>query len=69
MIVIEHQKDVKIPIPTTRTDINENVAKLLPGKEIYAYVNKIQQHQQDKAKIYSVALVQCTKEMMNCLKG
>ena len=44
MIEIEHQKDVKIPIPTTRTDINEDVEKLLPGKEIYAYVNKIYQH-------------------------
>ena len=44
MIAIEHQKDVKIPIPTTRTDINGDVEKLLLGKEIYAYVNKIYQH-------------------------
>ena len=44
MIEIEHQKDVKIPIPTTITDINEDVAKLLLGNEIYAYVNKIYQH-------------------------
>ena len=42
-IAIECQKDVSIPIPTTRTDINEEVAKLLLGKEIGAYVKQSQQ--------------------------
>ena len=31
-ITIERQKDVSIPIPTTRTEIDEEVAKLLLGK-------------------------------------
>ena len=35
-IAIELQKDVKTPIPTTRTDTDEEVAKLLLGKEIDA---------------------------------
>ena len=41
-ITIERQKDVAIPIPTSRTDIYMEVAKLLLGKEIDAYVKCIQ---------------------------
>ena len=37
-ISIKHQKDVIFPIPATITDIDEDVAKLLLGKEIDAYV-------------------------------
>ena len=50
-ISIERQKDVSIPIPTTRTDIDEELAKLLLGKEIDAYVKRSQQYHQNKAKI------------------
>ena len=37
-ISIKHQKDVIFPIPATITDIDEDVAKLLLGKDIDAYV-------------------------------
>ena len=57
-ITIECQKDVSIPIPNTRTDIGEEVAKPLLGKEINVYVRRSQQYRQNKAKIYSVALGQ-----------
>ena len=68
-IIIEHQKDVIIGIPTTRTDIEKEVANLLLGKEIDTYVKCSQQYRQNRAKIYSVALGKCTKAMKNCLKG
>ena len=51
-IAIESQKDVVIPIPTSRPDIDEEVAKLLLGKDIDAYVKRSQQCLQNKAKIY-----------------
>ena len=35
-IYIEHQKDVTFPIPFTRADINDDMAKFLLGKEIDA---------------------------------
>ena len=50
-IAIEHQKDVVIPIPTSISDINAEVAKLILGKEIDAYVNRSQQYLKNKAKI------------------
>ena len=56
---IERQKDAAIPIPTSRTDINEEVANILLGKEIDAYAKRSQQYRQNKAKIYSMALGQC----------
>ena len=68
-IAIEGQKDVSIPILTKRTDIDEEVSKLLLGKEIDTYVKHIQQYCQNKAKIYSVARGQCTEAMNNRLKG
>ena len=68
-IAIERQKEVSMPIPTTRTDINEEVENILLGKEIDAYVKRSQQYCQKKAKIYSVALGQCTEAMKNCLEG
>ena len=68
-IAIACQKDVSIPIPTTRTEINEEVSKLLLGKEFDEYVKRSQQYRQNKAKIYSVTLVQCTEAMKNCLEG
>ena len=49
-ISIERQMDVLIPIPTSRTDIDGEVAKLLLGKEIDAYVKRIQQYRQNKEK-------------------
>ena len=58
-----------ILIPTSRPDIEAEVAKLLLGKEIYAYVKQIQQYRQNKAKIYSVDLGQCTEAMKNRLEG
>ena len=58
-----------IPIPTSRPDIEAEVAKLLPGKENDAYVRRSQQYLQNKAKIYSVALGQCTEAMKNRLEG
>ena len=57
-ITIERQKDASIPIPTTRTDIDEEVSKLLLGKEINAYIKRSQQYRQKKAKLYSVDLGQ-----------
>ena len=68
-IAIERQKDVVIPIPTSRPDIDMEVAKLLLGKEIDAYVKRSQQYRQNKAKIYSLDLGQCTEAMKNRLKG
>ena len=68
-IKIECQKDVSIPIPTTITDIDEEVEKLLLGKDIDTYVKRSQQHRQNKAKMYSVALGQCTEPMINRLEG
>ena len=41
-ITIERQKDVMIPIPTSRPDIDAEVAKLLLGKDIDAYVKRSQ---------------------------
>ena len=58
-----------IPVPTSRTDIDGEVAKLLLGKDIDTYVNRSQQHHQNKAKIYSVALGQYTEAMKNRLEG
>ena len=68
-IVIERQKDVVILIPTSRLNIEAEVAKLLLGKEIGAYAKQSQQYRQNKAKIYSVALRQCTEAMKNRLEG
>ena len=68
-IEIEHQKDVAIPVPTLRTDIDMEVAKLLLGKEIDAYVKRSQQNRKKKAKIYSVSLGKCTEATKNRLKG
>ena len=42
-ISIERQKYVVVPIPSTSTDIDEDVVKLLLGKEINAYVKRAQQ--------------------------
>ena len=58
-----------IQIPTSITDINVELAKLLHGKEIDAYVKRSQQYLQNKAKIYSLALGQCTEAMKNRLEG
>ena len=66
-ISIERHKDVAIPILTSRTDIDMEVVKLLLGKEIYVYVKRSQQYHQNKAKIYSVALGQCTEATENRL--
>ena len=45
------------------------VAKLLLGKKIGAYVKRIQKYRQNKAKIYYVALGKCTEAMKNRLEG
>ena len=68
-IAIERQKRLLIPIPTTREDIYKEVAKLLFGKEIDSYVKRSQQYRQNKAKMYSVALGQCTEATKNRLEG
>ena len=70
-IAIECQKDVSIPIPipTPRIDIDREVAKLLLGKDIDTYLKRSQQLYQNKAKLYSMALGQCTEAMNNCLAG
>ena len=68
-ITIERQKDLLIPIPTSITYINGEVLKLLLGKDVDAYVKCSQQYHQNKAKIYSVALGQCTEALKNCLEG
>ena len=68
-IAIERQKYVTIPIPTTRTDIDEEVENILLGKEIDAYAKRIQQYRQNKVKIYSVDLGQFTEAMKDCLEG
>ena len=67
-ISIERQKDVIIPIPSIRTDIYKDVARVLVGKYIGAYIKRAQQYLQNKAKIYSVSLGQCTKAMKNSLE-
>ena len=41
-IAIERQKDVSIPIPTTSTDIDEELENLLLVKEIDNYVKHSQ---------------------------
>ena len=43
-------------MPIIIANIDEEVAKLLLGKEIDAYVKKIQKYRQNKANKYSVAL-------------
>ena len=48
-IEIERQKDIAIPIPTSRTDIDVEVAKLLLGKDIDAYSKRSQHYRQNKA--------------------
>ena len=68
-ITIERQKYVLISIPTSRTDIDGGVAKLLLVKEIVAYANHSHQYRQNNAKIYSVALGQCMEAMNNHLEG
>ena len=50
-------------------DVDKEVVKLLLGKDIAAYVKRSQQYHQNKAKIYSVALGQCTEATKNRLKG
>ena len=66
-IAIELQKDVAILIPTSIMDIDMEVTKLLIGKYIDAYVKPSHNYRQNKAKIYYVALGQCTKGMKNRL--
>ena len=39
-IAIERQKDVALPIPNSRTDINEEVKNLLLGQDIDDYVKR-----------------------------
>ena len=68
-IAIELQKDAVMLILNSRPDIKVEVENLLIGKEIGAYVNRIQRYHQNKAKIYSVALGQCTEAMKNRLGG
>ena len=63
--MIERHKDAVISIPTSRLDIEAEVAKLLLGKEIDAYVERSQQYLQNKSKLYSVAPGQCTEAMKN----
>ena len=58
-----------IPIVSTKTNIDEDVAKLWPGKEIGAYFKSAQKYRQKKAKLYSVALVKCTEVTHNRLEG
>ena len=60
---------MSIPIPTSRTYIDGGLVKILLVEEIDAYVKNSQQYCQNKAKIYSVALGQCTEAMKNRLKG
>ena len=45
------------------------MSNLLLGKDVDACVKCSQQYHQNKAKIYSVALGQCTEAMKNRLKG
>ena len=45
------------------------MAKLVLGKEIDPYVKCSEQYRYNKAKIYSVALEQCTEAMENHLEG
>ena len=68
-IAIERQKDVSIPTINSRTDIDGEVVKLLLRKETDTYVKRSQQYRQNKAKIYSVDLGQCTEAMNNRLEG
>ena len=39
-ITIKHHKDVTIPVPTTRTDIDKEVAKIILVKDADAYVKR-----------------------------
>ena len=68
-IAIEYQKDISIPIPITRRDIDEEVANIHLGKDIDAYVKLSQQYRQNKAKIYSVTLGQCMEATDNRFEG
>ena len=58
-----------IPIPISIPDIEAEVAKLFLGKEIDPYVKRSQQYRQNKARIYSVALGQCTEATKKRLEG
>ena len=68
-ITIKHQKEVIIPIPVTRMDIDKDVAKILLRKDIDASVNQTQDYRQNKANMYSMDLGQCTEAMKNTLEG
>ena len=68
-IGIERQKNASTPIPTKRTDIDEEVAKLLLLKDINAYAQSSQQYRPNKANIYSLALRQFTEAINNRLEG
>ena len=68
LISIERQKDVLIPVPTTRANIDAEVANILLGNDIDVYVKHSQQYRQNKAKICSVALGQCTEATKNRLE-
>ena len=68
-ISIERQKGVIILIPSTRTVIDKDVANIMIGKEIDAHSKRYQQYLQNKAKIYTMDLGQCTKSMENLLEG
>ena len=58
-----------IPIPYTRTNIYEDVDKLLLGKDIDIYVKRTQQYRQNKAKMCSVSLGKFIEAMKNRLEG
>ena len=50
-VSIDQKKGVVILIPYLRMDVDEDLAKLLIGKDIGACVKRAQQYRQNKAKI------------------
>lgn len=66
-IAIKNLEDATISIPIKNKDIDEDITKILLGKELDAFVKRKQMYCYNKATVYSVVLGHCTEAMKNRL--
>ena len=68
---MENLDDTLISVPVKRPTVKattEEIAVLLISKDIDQFVKREQHHHQNKAKMYSVELGQCTEAVNNFLE-
>ena len=70
-VALENLDDTLISVPVKRPTVKamtEEIAVLLISKDVDLLVKQEQYHHENKAKMYSVVLGQCTEAMKNCLE-